>query len=174
MNIQHLSSGSARTHAAGQKPLHARAHLFGAAKKPEAKPAEAVKAEQSEPAKAVSTEPTTAVPSTQSPKVGVSAATAAPAAPADLKQRLANYVNNIDKRLDIALSSPKNTPEQKAELEKAKEQFHGLMQRLEGAFSAGGRPQNVMTIGEGRDIVLGHLAGMVDKVAAGGKIDVTG
>lgn len=92
----------------------------------------------------------------------------------DLSQRLAYYAHNIDARLSLAIGNESNTDSQKAALQAVQEQFHSMIQRLDDSFLSGTRPKHDMTIGQGLQRVMDHLATSANSVISGAKLDVSG
>lgn len=91
--------------------------------------------------------------------------------------RLAAYAEKIDKRLTAALDAKDITPRQKAALAEAKDHFHGMINRLDAAYSSpNSSVAKKQTMQEGLDMLLDHVAGTVNHIQSGGDttVDVKG
>lgn len=150
MNISRLNMHGTHTGAAGQVQRNARV----------AKPTqlETVQpaAEDATPVKDVPTEPTKGV----------------------THPRLAAYAEKIDKRLTAAMNAKDITPRQKAALQEAQDHFHGMVQRLDAAYTPANMTADkkvTQTMAQGLDMLMDHVAGVVNHIQSGGEnVDVKG
>jgi len=147
MNIQRVPTGSLNTSAAGQ--------IQRGAREAERVPAERTAVERPQPAR---TEDVQA---------------AAPVAAKTISPRLAAYADKIDARLSLAMEARDLSPRQKEALEKAKAHFHGLIQRLDEAYTTGTEAKK-KPIASALQGVLDDLVQTFNHVQSGGQIDIRG
>jgi hypothetical protein len=98
----------------------------------------------------------------------------APTSTQTLHPRLAAYAQQIEGRLAHAAGAPDLTPRQQAAIQQAQTQFHGLIQRLDDAYSSSESMAKRRPMIQSLTAMIDQLAQSVHHIQMGGPLDIRG
>jgi hypothetical protein len=182
MQIQRVQTGSETTNVAGQVQRGARGHhtkaVDQAAVDADAADVASIDAGASDtPAiggGAVDSDLLAAITNQATRNSGDASDAQAPTSSKKLHPRLAAYAQRIEGRLAHAADSRDLTPRQQAAIQQAQTQFHGLIQRLDDAYSSNASMDKKKPMIDSLTAMIDHLTQSVNHIQSGGPLDITG